>query len=99
MWVSASTPTFTTWRSRSPLCPTNVTFSSAAPPFPVCCHSPRYSEADSGGTHLGVAPDQGRDWPVKDHTEKYTSPAIERRENVNGLLGSQKGSYCPPNLK
>ena len=61
--------------------------------------SARHSEADSGGTHLGVAPDQGRDWPVKEHTEKCTSPAIERRENVNGLLGSQKGSYCPPNLK
>jgi hypothetical protein len=36
---------------------------------------------------------------VKDHTtEKYTSPAIERRENVNGLLGAQKGSYCPPGI-
>jgi hypothetical protein len=29
----------------------------------------------------------------------YTSPAIERRESVTGLLGSQKGSYCPPTIK
>jgi hypothetical protein len=28
----------------------------------------------------------------------YASPAIERRENVSGLLGSQEGSYCPPVL-
>jgi len=28
----------------------------------------------------------------------YTSPAIERRENVAGLLGAQEGSYCPPKV-
>jgi hypothetical protein len=27
---------------------------------------------------------------------KYEAPAVEIRENVTGLLGHQKGSYCPP---
>ena len=26
----------------------------------------------------------------------YEAPAFEIRENVAGLLGRQKGSYCPP---
>ena len=36
---------------------------------------------------------------MKDHTEKvdgYTPPAIERREDVTGLLHHSKGSYSPP---
>jgi hypothetical protein len=36
---------------------------------------------------------------VKEHTQKndeYTPPAIERREDVKGLLSVQRGSYCPP---
>ena len=33
---------------------------------------------------------------VTDRTDKYTPPAIERRENVTGLLHRSKGSYCPP---
>jgi hypothetical protein len=31
---------------------------------------------------------------VKDH--KYEPPAVERREDVKGLLSVQRGSYCPP---
>ncbi len=28
----------------------------------------------------------------------YTAPAVERRENVAGMLSRQRGSYCPPNV-
>lgn len=46
----------------------------------------------------------GRDQGVTEHTndnqvesaEAYAAPAIERREEVSGLLGASKGSYCPP---
>jgi hypothetical protein len=40
---------------------------------------------------------------VKDHSTEspttdsaYAAPAIERREDVTGLLGATQGSYCPP---
>ena len=33
---------------------------------------------------------------MKDHGKTYTPPAIERREDVKGLLSIGKGSYCPP---
>jgi hypothetical protein len=33
---------------------------------------------------------------VTDHISKYTPPAVERREDVAGLLNYQKGSYSPP---
>ena len=46
----------------------------------------------------------GKDQGVTEHTndnvesaEAYAAPAIERREDVSGLLGkSSRGSYCPP---
>jgi len=33
---------------------------------------------------------------VTDHISKYTPPAVERREDVAGLLHFQNGSYAPP---
>ncbi len=33
---------------------------------------------------------------MKDH--KYEAPAIERREDVKGLLDTQRGSWCPPKI-
>ena len=33
-----------------------------------------------------------------DHTDEYVAPAIERREDVAGLLSVQKGSYCAPGM-
>jgi hypothetical protein len=36
------------------------------------------------------------EFTVQDTTNKYSAPAIERRESVTGLLGRQKGTYCPP---
>jgi hypothetical protein len=33
---------------------------------------------------------------VTDHISKYTPPAVERREDVAGLLHTQKGSYGVP---
>ena len=42
----------------------------------------------------------GGNTTVKEHTQKndeYMPPAIERREDVKGLLSpSTRGSYCPP---
>ena len=33
---------------------------------------------------------------MKEATNTYIAPAVERREDVSGLLSVQKGSYCPP---
>jgi hypothetical protein len=33
---------------------------------------------------------------VTDHMSKYTPPAVERREDVAGLLHFQQGSYGVP---
>lgn len=36
------------------------------------------------------------DQTMKGGTMNYQAPAVERSESVTGLLGHQKGSYCPP---
>ncbi len=35
---------------------------------------------------------------MQEHEAKYVPPAIERREDVEGLLAPQNGSYTPPGV-